>query len=64
MQTADDVIEVAAVNRIAGVRLRANDRPELVRLRAYGYADEQDARHHRFPGGTIAELEEVAQQLA
>ena len=46
VQAADDVIEVAAVDGIACVRLRADDRPQLVWLGADRYADQQHARHH------------------
>ena len=64
VQAADDVIEVAAVDRISRVGLRADDRAQLVRLGADRDADEQHARHHRLAGGAVAELEQVAQDLA
>ncbi len=64
VQAADDVIEVAAVDRITRVGLRADDGAELVGLGAHRYADEQHARDHRLAGGSIAELEQVAEQLA
>ena len=64
VKAADDVIEVAAVDGIPCVRLRAHDRAKLVRLGADRDADEQHARHHRLACGAIAELEQVAKQLA
>ena len=63
VEAADDVVEVAAVDRISRVRVRADDGAELVGLGADRDADEQDPRHHHLTRGPIAELEQVAQDL-
>src|SRR5262245_24598402 len=64
VNAADDVVEIAAVDRITCVRLCAHDRPQLVGLAADRYAGEEDARHHGFPGRAVAELEQVAENLS
>ena len=63
VQAADDVVEVAAVDRVSRVRVRADDRSELVGLGADWNAGEQNPRHHHFTRCPVAELEEVAQNL-
>ena len=44
--------------------VRADDRSQLVGLGADRDADQQHARHHHLAGGQIAELEQLAQDLA
>ena len=63
VQAADDVVEVAAVDRVACVR-RACGRSLGARQarRRPGYR-EQHARHHDLRRRSVAELEQVAQNL-
>ena len=62
VQHADDVIEVALVDRIARVTMLADDRANLVDWRgADRNADDADARDHHLRGGEVAELEQLAQ---
>ena len=63
VQAADDVVQVAAVDRISRMRVRADDRSELVGLGAHWDPGEQNARHHDLTRCPVAELEEVAQDL-
>ena len=63
VQAADDVVQVAAVDRIARVSVRAHDRSKLVGFSADRDSREQNARHHHLTGGSIAKREQVPQDL-
>ena len=61
MQHADDVIEVAVVDGIAGVALLGHRPPEILRVRPDRKADDADARHHGLAGREVAELEQLVE---
>ena len=63
MQAADDVVEVAAVDRISRVGVRTHDGPKLVGLGPHRDTRQQDTRHHHFSGGPVTKVKQVAQYL-
>ena len=64
VHAADNVVEVAVVDGIAGVRVAADDLAQLVHVGAGGNAHQPDARHHHLARRQAAELEQLAQDAA
>ncbi len=60
---ADDVIEIALVDRVARVRRAAQKLADLIRRGPKRNADDPDPRNHRLAGRQIAELEQFLQHL-
>ncbi len=64
VNAADDVVRVAGVYGISRVRLGPHDFPQILASGAHPNPNEVNARHHHLAGDQIAELEQLAQDLA